>query len=64
MREMTPAQHEDREYVEVDLRLPVEQQCGHELGRYGRVCSRRADHVNERHRSGEVSWTDEMATRA
>lgn len=58
--EMTEASAEDREYVRVDLALPVEQRCGHHYPKWGRTCSRRAGHINDRHRDGEISWTDEM----
>jgi hypothetical protein len=59
--DLTEAQAEDLEYHRVDLSLPAEQRCGHRYPKWGRVCSRRAGHVNERHRDGEISWTDEMA---
>jgi hypothetical protein len=58
---LTPAQIEDREYVRVDLSLPVSERCGAPFT-HGRTCSRRANHVNERHRDGEISWTDAMAS--
>lgn len=52
---------EDREYGSYDLALPVEERCGAYYGKWGRACSRRDGHINERHRDGEISWTDEMA---
>jgi hypothetical protein len=47
---------EDREYVDVDLALPQTERCGASNPRWGRRCSRRKNHVNRRHRDGEVSW--------
>lgn len=64
--EETEADAEDREYVAVDLSLPADQRCGH-VGQIivgvTRTCSRRASHVNDRHRDGEISWTNAMPRR-
>ena len=61
LAQLDPAAIEDREYHSYDLTLPVEDRCGAFYGKWGRACSRRAGHVNARHRDGEISWTDEMA---
>ena len=55
LRVTTPAAIEDREYGK-DLALPISARCG-ERGQYGRVCSRRANHVSPDHRDIEYSWT-------
>lgn len=60
LRVTSPAAVEDREYLTVDLNLPVSERCGAEYGKWGRVCSRRAGHVSPDHRDMEFSWTDEM----
>lgn len=60
LRVTSPAAVEDREYMTVDLTLPVSERCGAEYGKWGRVCSRRAGHVSPDHRDLEFSWADEM----
>lgn len=58
---LDPRAIEDREYHSYDLALPISRRCGAEYGKWGRSCSRRLGHINESHRDGEISWTDEMA---
>ena len=57
LRVTDPAEQEDREYVTVDLALPISQRCGGRNG--GRTCSRRAGHVSPDHRDAEISWKGE-----
>jgi len=58
LRVASPEAVEDREYYN-DIELPRSERCLAK-GPYGRICSRRYQHVSERHRDMEVSWTDEM----
>jgi hypothetical protein len=57
----TTADQEDREYFAVDLGLPLHERCGAVNARLGRTCSRRALHVSDTHRDGELSWTQDNA---
>jgi hypothetical protein len=52
---------EDREYATVDVALSAAERCGALNAELGRVCTRRARHASERHRDGELSWTQDMA---
>lgn len=61
LRTLDPAAIEDREYHSYDLQLPEVRRCGAEYPLWGRTCSRRLGHINESHRDGEISWTDERA---